>query len=118
MLPASISSDRKKSTTVVCFKPVERGALLRVQSELLAFFGEVSALFRIFHHAAGFHFIGPGLDFSRRFLGAVGQQPAADILIIFCGLNGGLELPAVDALETEEHVVQRTIVMIFAQLSG
>jgi hypothetical protein len=33
-------------------------------------------------------------------------------------LNGGLELRAGDALETEKHVVQRTIVMVFAQLSG
>jgi len=31
-------------------------------------------------------------------------------------LNGGFELRAVDALETEEHVVQRTIIMIFASV--
>jgi len=48
------------------------------------------------------------------------RWPAARryVLIIFRGANGGFELSAVDALETEEQVVQRTIVMIFAQLSG
>jgi len=46
------------------------------------------------------------------------SKPGADVLINFSRLNGGFELRAGDALETEEHVVERTIVMIFAQRSG
>ena len=99
---------------VVGFEPVEGGIHLRIQPEPGAVLNEVSALFGIFHRAAGFHFIRPGLDFSRRFRRAVGLQPGADVFIIFRGLNGGFELLAGDALETEEQVVQRTIVMIFA----
>ncbi len=113
MLPGLVVEAR----AVVRFEPVERGVRIRIQPELGAVLNEVSALFRIFHQAAGFHFIRPGLDFSRRSRRAVRLQPGADVFIIFRGLNGGFELLAVDALETEEQVVQRTIVMIFAQRS-
>jgi len=104
-----------ETRAVVRFKPVERAALLRVQSELGAVLDEVGALFRIFYHAACFHFIRPRFDFNRRLLCAIGLQPSADIFIIFRGLNGGLELAAVDAFEAKKHIVQRTIVMIFAE---
>ena len=56
-----------EARAVVRFEPVERGVRFRIQSELGAVLNEVSALFRIFHQAAGFHFIRPGLDFNRRF---------------------------------------------------
>lgn len=102
---------------VVRFEPVKRGVHLRIQSEPGAVLNEVIALFRIFHQAAGFHIIRPGLDFNRRFRRAVGLQPDADVFIIYRGLNGGFELLAIDALETEEQVVQRTIIMIFARRS-
>ena len=106
-----------EARAVVRFEPVERGALLRVQSELGAFSMKKARFLRILHRAAGLHFVRPGFDFHRRFLRAVGLQPGADVFVIFRGLNGGFELAAVDALETEEHVVQRTIVMIFAERS-
>src|ERR1017187_677507 len=106
-----------EARAVVRFEPVERGVRFRIQPELGAVLNEVSALFRIFHQTAGFHFIRPGLDFNRRFRRAAGLQPGADVFIIFRGLNGGFELLAIDALETEEQVVQGTIVMIFAQRS-
>jgi len=106
-----------KARAVVRFEPVERGIRLRIQHEPGAALNEASALFRIFHQAVGFHFIRPGLDFNRRSRRAVGLQPGADVFIILRSLNGGFELFAGDALETEEQVVQRTIVMIFAQRS-
>ena len=71
-------------------------------------------LFRIIHHAASYHLIRPGLDFFWRSFCPVGLQPCSDHIIRFCGLNGGFELLAIDAFETEEHVIQRAIVMIFA----
>ena len=103
---------------VIRVEPVESARLLRVQTEFGTVLNEVSALFRILHHAAGFQLIRPGFDFSRGLGRAVCQQPRPDVLIIFRGLDRGLELVAVDALETEEHVVQRAIVVIFAQLPG
>ena len=106
-----------EARAVVRFEPVERGVRFRIQSDLGAVLNEVSTSLRIFHRAAGFHFIRPGFDFSRRFLRAVRLQPGADVFIIFRGLNGGFELLAGDALETEEPVVQRRIVIIFAERS-
>jgi hypothetical protein len=88
-----------ETRAVVRFEPVERAAFLRVQSELLAFLGEVGALFGIFHHAGGLHLIRPGFDFRSRFRCAIGLQPDANVFIIFRGLDGGLELCAVDALK-------------------
>ena len=104
-----------KADAVVGFEPIERGVGFWIEHELGAALNEVGATLRIFHRTAGFHFIRPCFDFGGRFRLAVGLQPDADVFIIFGGLNGGLKLLAVDSLETEEHVVQRTIVMIFAQ---
>ena len=106
-----------ETRAVIRFEPVERAGLLRVQSEFGAVLDEEGAFFRVFHRAARFHFIRPSFDFCRRFRRTVGLQPSADVFVIFRGLNGGFEVIAVDAFETEEHVVQRTIVMIFAQLA-
>jgi hypothetical protein len=100
---------------VVGLEPVERGALLRVQSELGAILNEVGALFGIFHHAVSLGCVRPSFNFTGRFLCAIGQQPSADVFIIFRGLNGRFKLAAVDAFETEKHVVQRTIIMILAE---
>src|SRR6202044_3839510 len=104
-----------ETLAVVRFKPVERTIRLRIQSEPEAILNEEFALFWVFHRAADFHFIGPDFDFNRRFRRAVGLQPSAYVFIIFRGLDGGFELFAIDALETEEHIVQRAIIMIFAE---
>ena len=56
---------------VVRFEPVECAGCLRIQPELGAILHEVSALFWILHHAAGFHFIRPDFDFGRRLCRAV-----------------------------------------------
>jgi len=76
---------------------------------------KAGAFLRIFHRAAGFLIIRPILDFRWRLSRAVGQQPGANVVIIFRDLDGGFELVAGDALETEEPVVQWTIVVIFAE---
>ena len=100
---------------VVRFEPVERAVHLRIEPQRGAALNEVRALFRNLHQAAGLRFIRPRFDFSRRLRRAVGLQPGADVFIIRRSLNGGFELLAGDTLEAEEQIVQRTIVMIFAQ---
>ena len=45
------------------------------------------------------------------------MQPSPHILVIFRDLDGGLELFGSDALEAEERVVERTIIMILAECS-
>jgi len=106
-----------KRLAIVRFEPVERGVHLRIEPQRGTAFDEERALFWVLHRAAGFRFIRPGFDFSRRLGRAVGLQPGADLLIIRRSLHGGFELLAGNALEAEEHIVQRTIVMIFAQRS-
>lgn len=116
MVPNGVlRGDAAKRGAVVRFKPVEGAIRLGIQHELGATLHEVSPFLRIFHQTAGFHFVRPGFDFRRRFRRAIGLQPGADVLIVFRGLNGSLELLAGDAFERKEHIIERTIVMIFAE---
>ena len=107
-----------KTEAIIRFQPVECGGLIRVQSKLVTTLNIMNALFRIFHRAFAFHVIRPVLNFRWRLGCAVGQQPDTDLVIIFRGFNSGCELLAGDALKTEELVVQRTIVAIFAERAG
>ena len=100
------------------FEPVEPRARFRIQSELGAVLNEVSALFWILHRAVSFHCIRPSLDLSRCPFCAVGLQPAPDLFICLRNSNGRFELFSIDSLEAEQHVVQRTIVMIFTERSS
>lgn len=112
-----LSRSVPETVSVVGFEPIKGSVHVWIQEELGTILDEGGALLGVFHRAAAFHFQGPGLDFARRFLHAVGLQPSADLLIIRRGLNSGLKLLASDALEVEKHFVQRTIVEVFAQSS-
>jgi hypothetical protein len=107
-----------KACAVVLVEPVERRARFRIQSELGTILNEVGALFWVIHHAFSLNSVRPGLDLSRRPLCAVGLQPIPDLFISFRSSNDCFELLAIDSLEAEEHVVQRTIVMIFTERPG
>src|SRR5665213_58150 len=51
-----------EARAVVRFEPVERRAFFRFQSQLGAVLNKVGALFRVFEHTVGLHFIRPGLN--------------------------------------------------------
>jgi hypothetical protein len=106
-----------EARAVIRFEPIESGVHLRIQTDRRATLDERSALFGVFHRAAGFHFIGPLFDFCRRLGRAVGQQPSTDFLIVRRGLNSDSKLLASDALKVEKHIVQRTIVTVLAHRS-
>ncbi len=106
-----------EACAIVGIEPVERGARLGIDPNLLAVLNEECPTLRIFAHAAGFQAIRPRLDFHSRFWRAVRLQPGADLLIIRRGRNRRCELLFGNALEAEEHIVQRTIVMIFPKFS-
>src|ERR1035437_5225167 len=81
-----------ETEAIIRFQPVERGGFVRVKSELLTGFDEVSALLRIVHHAVAVLIIRPVLDFRCRLGRAIGQQPGADLIIIFRGFYSGFEV--------------------------
>ena len=96
---------------VIRFEPIEQRVRFRIQTET---FNQLGAPDPIFNRAGGFHFIRPHFDFSRRSDDAMGQQPVANVFVSCRSLNDGFELFAGNAFETEEHIVQRTIVIICA----
>ena len=104
-----------ETEAIIRLQPVERRGFIGVQPKPMATLNKMIALLRIFHRAAGFLIIRPILDLRCRLFRAVGQQPGADFVIIFRDFYGGGELVAGDALEAEELLVQRTIVVIFAE---
>ena len=81
-----------ETETIICFQPVKRGGLVRIQPEPMTVLNKAGAFLRIFHRAAGFLIIRPVLDFRWRLRRAVVQQPDADVVIIFRDLDGGFEL--------------------------
>jgi len=112
-----ITSFRRTAETgaIIRFQPVEGCGLIRVQSKPVTVLNELIAFFRIIPQAAAFLIIRPVLDLRRRLRRAVGQQPGADVVIIFSGLHGGFKLVGGDAFETEKLPVQWTIIAIFAE---
>ena len=104
-----------EAEAIIRFEPVERGGFVGIQPKPVTILNKVSSLLRVFHQAVAFLIIRPVLDFRRRLFRAMVQQPGADLVIILCSFYGGGELVAGDALEAEELVVQRTVVMIFAE---
>ena len=107
-----------KTEAIIRFQPVKGCGLFWIQPEAVTLLDEVSALLRIFHQAVGFLVIRPVLDFRRRLRRAIGQEPGADLIIILRDLDCGCELFAGDALEAEELVIQRAIVVVFARRAG
>lgn len=106
-----------ETLAVIRFEPIERGVHLRIQSESVTVLDKEIALVRIFHQAAGFHFIRPGLDFNLGLWRAIGLQPDAHVFKILRDLNCRFELVGRDAFEAKEGIVQWAIEMILAQCS-
>ena len=65
---------------------------------------------------ACFHLFGPAFDFFRHFLFAALIEPLDHLLITRALLDLRFEIGAVHAFETKEHVIKRTIEMIFADV--
>jgi len=104
-----------EAEAIIRLQPVERRGFIRVQPKPMATLNKMIALLRIFQRAAGFLIIRPVLDIWCRLFRAMGQQPAADFVIIFRGFYGGGELVTGNALEAEELFVQWTIKVVFAE---
>jgi len=103
---------------IVCLEQIESGACFSNEAEYRAVVNESIPLLVRLHGTAGLHFIGPCFNFRRRLRMTMRKQPCADFFVGLGGFHGGFELLARYAFEREEHVIQRTIVMIFTQGSG
>lgn len=106
-----------KTDAIVRFEPFRSGGFIRAQPKQVTAFNKIIALFRGFHRAADFLIIRPVLDFRSSLSSAIGQQPGANLVVIFRDLYGGCKRIAGDALEAEQLIVQWTIVVVFTERS-
>src|SRR5947199_2177788 len=103
--------------SIVDFEPLERCRFGRIESEFLDLFAEELALFRMIVETACLHFFSPAFDFVRRFLFAVLVEPFHDFLVACALFDLRFEVVALHTFETKDHVIERTIEVIFANIS-
>src|SRR4030095_2929987 len=117
MSPRFLSRRLRVRDSVVHFQPLERCSLRRVESEFLDLFAEELSLFRMVVETAHFHLVSPAVDFLARFLFAGLIEPFDHFLVACALLDLRFEIVALDTFETEERVIQRTIEVVFANIS-
>jgi hypothetical protein len=102
---------------VVHFQPLKCRGFRRIESKFANFFAEEISLFRMVVETACFDFVSPAFNFLWRFLYAGTVEPFYDFLVARSLLDLRLEIVAFHVFETEEHVIERTIEVIFADIS-
>jgi hypothetical protein len=102
--------------SVIDFEPLECRRLCRIESEFFAFLGEEIALFWVAVKTASLHLFGPAFGFLWSFLLAACIEPFDHLLVACALLDLRFEIVARYALEPEEHVVERAIEVVFADI--
>src|SRR5437764_8539674 len=107
---------------VTCFvihlQPLEQGRFRWIKAERLHLLGKPIASFRIIVRPGRYDLVAPALDLILRFLFAVSVKPFNHFLIARALLDLRLEIVAFHAFEAKEHVIHRTIEMIFPDVAG
>jgi hypothetical protein len=121
--PISLAAERelrrllRVGNSIVHFQPLERRRFRRIESEFLDLFAEELLLFGMIVKAACLNLISPAFDFLRCFLFACLVKPF-DYFLVACALfDLRFEIVALHAFETKDHVIQRTIEVILANIS-
>ena len=102
--------------SIVHFQPFKRGRFFRIEPEFLDLFAEELLFFRMIVKAACLDLISPTFDFLRRFLCACLVEPFDYFLVACALLNLRFEIVTLYVLEAKEHVIQRTIEVIVADI--
>jgi hypothetical protein len=102
---------------VIDFQPLERSGFRGIQPEFLDLFAEVVALFRMLVETACLCFVSPTFNLFGHFLFATLIEPFHDFLVACALLDLHFEILALHTFETEEHIIERTVEVIFANIS-
>ncbi len=103
---------------VVGLEPGKDRSFLRIESEFLAFLDKKILLLGVIQQRGSFHFVGPASHIFRGVLFAVIVEPSSHFHIARPFLNLGFEIGPLHAFESEEHVVQKGVKMIRADISA
>src|SRR5438067_11755517 len=102
---------------VVGLQPIEQWCRFRIETERVQLLDVPIAFLWVVVRILFHYFLTPGTLFFFAFRSAVAINPCRDFGIACAGLDECLEIIALNALETEEHVIERTIEMVFADIA-
>ena len=102
--------------SVVGLQPIEHWCRPRIETERFQLLDVPVAFLRIVVIILFHHFLTPGSLFFCAFRNAVAIEPFGNVLIAGAGFDERLEVVALNALEPKEHVIERTIKMVFADV--
>ena len=102
---------------VIHLQPLEQGRFRWIKAERLYLLGKPIASFWIIVRPGRYDLVTPALDFFLRFLFAISVKPFNHFLIARALLNLRLEIIAFHPFEAKEHVIHRTIEMIFPDIA-
>ena len=102
---------------VVGLQPIEQWCRFWIEAEWLQLFDVPIAFLRILVRIYFQRFLTPSPLFLFAFRSAVAIDPPRNFVVTRAGLDERFEIIALNALETEEHIVERTIEMVFADVA-
>src|SRR6476646_8586513 len=102
---------------VVGLQPIEQWCRFWIEAERLQLLDVPVTFLRIVVIIYFQHFLTPSALFLLAFPRPAAINPFRDFIIARAGLDERLEIVALNPLETEEHVIERTIEMIFPDVA-
>src|SRR6478736_6357374 len=102
---------------VVGLQPIEQWCRFWIEAERFQLLDVPVAFLRIVVIIYLQHFLTPGALFLLAFRSPAAMDPFRDFIIARAGLDERFEIIALNALETKEHVIERTIEMVFADIA-
>src|SRR5436309_7531876 len=102
--------------SIVDLQPLECCRLRRIEAEFPGLLAEEFAFFRMIVETARLDFFSPPFDFLRRFLFAACIKPLDHLLVTRALLDLRFEILTLHAFEAEQHVIERAIKMVLANL--
>src|SRR5438067_5414184 len=102
---------------VVGLQPIEQWCRFRIEAQRLQLLDVPIAFLRVVVRILFRHILIPSALFLFAFWSAVAIDPFRNFVIARAGLDESFEIIALNTLETEEHVIERTIEMVFADVA-
>jgi len=102
---------------IVGFEPIEQSQRCRIESEWLCLFHKSVTTLRIIVWPGRFYLVAPTFDFIQGLWLATLIEPFCHLLITGAVLDLRFEVVAFYPFEAEEHVIERTIKMIFTDIT-
>src|SRR5882757_5054380 len=102
---------------VVGLQPIKQRCRFWIEAERLQLLYVPVAFLRIVIRIYFQHFLTPDSLFLLAFRSPAAINPFRDFIIARAGLDERFEISALNALETKERVIERTIEMVFADIA-